>query len=450
MNSGLASAVAHESSLDGDALDGLPESFRRAYDRHVDFVWRNLRRLGVPEGDLEDAVQETFVVAYRRRASVRPDVSLRGWLYGVVRRIASRFRRGAGRRGQLRLAVAAVPEPENDPARSFEMREAWRLVEQFVVGLSDDKRDVFVLAELEGMTGQEIATLLGINPNTVGSRLRAARAAFARWLDVIAARERGAAQRLQHAAVIEAGRRAPGPDRERKASVGSALALQLGKGSGIAGWSIAASVRTFLLTVAIGTTGVVATAAALPDAPARTEVEARASEDRAAPARRERVVDPEPRAATVAEPERIEAPVVAAPSGVEAARDEVRVTSSRRSVPAPTSRVAEPPVPAADALAAEAKLVASIKAAGGGGDAGRALQLANDHAQEFRAGSLGVEVMALRVLASCDLDRADEARRLAAGLRRAVPNHPVAAVAADGCPEKRSTNVGRAGEGEGI
>ena len=446
MISGLASAAAHDARADDEeGLDRLPESFRRAYDRHVDFGWRNLRRLGVAEGDLEDAVQETFVVAYRRRASVREGVSLRGWLYGVVRRIASRFRRGAGRRGRLRLAVAAVPEPAHDLARSFEEREAWRLVEQFVIGLSDDKRDVFVLAELEGMTGQEIAALLGINPNTVGSRLRSARAAFARWLDVIAARERGVSLRLQHAAVIEAGRRAPGPDRERKASVGSALAVQLATGSGAGGWSIAASVRAFLLTVAVGTTGVVATAIALPDreAPsgerdATSREQAATDEPRAsAPTPTATRTLPEPVAVVVPEPAPAPAPETVAPPPV---------VATEHAKPRSRSTVA----PSADTLSAEAKLVAQIKAAVGRGAPADALLLANDHARQFAGGTLAIEVTALRVLASCDLGRADDARRAAAGLRRAVPNHPVAAVAAEGCPAERSTKVGPAGEGEGI
>ena len=450
MISSLASAAAQDAHVDDEGFDHLPESFRRAYERHVDFVWRNLRRLGVADGDLEDAVQETFVVAYRRRDTYRSGASPRGWLYGIVRRIASRFRRGAMRRGRLHLAIAGAPEAANDLTQTIEQRDAWRIVEQFVVGLPDDKRDVFVLAELEGMTGPEIATLLQLNPNTVGSRLRAGRGAFARYLETMSARERGARLRLEHAAVLDAGRRAPGPDRERRASVGGALALQIGSTSTGGWWTTVAGLRAFLLTIGIGTAGVVATAASLPEENAiveRADAEQDADPDEARVVARSRVQEPAP--AVEPPPAPTATRVEAAPAPIEARpHRSTRVDDVAKAGRAESA--AAPREPSEDELLAEAKLLKQIKHAVRNGAHQEALRLADAHAQTFRHGKLAVEAAALRTLALCGLGRDADARRAAAAVARDVPHHPTARVATEGCLAERSTSVATAGEGESI
>jgi RNA polymerase sigma factor (sigma-70 family) len=445
MISSLASAAAQDAHVDGEGFDRLPESFRRAYERHVDFVWRNLRRLGVPDGDLEDAVQETFVVAYRRRDTYRSGASPRGWLYGIVRRIASRFRRGAMRRGRLHLAIAGAPEAANDLTQTIEQRDAWRIVEQFVVGLPDDKRDVFVLAELEGMTGNEIATLLQLNPNTVGSRLRAGRGAFARYLETMSARERGARLRLEHGAVLDAGRRAPGPDRDRRASVGGALALQIGSTSSAGWWTTVAGLRAFLLTIGIGTAGVIATAASLPDEdativssePDDKPLRAEASREHETPSHSETR-----RAVASAEVPTPAAPPASAPQRAN--------TSRTRAAAKHVDTPSQPEAPSPDELLAEAKLLKQIKHSLRTGAHGEALRLADTHAQTFTNGKLAVEASALRTLALCGLGRDAEARRTAAALAREVPSHPMARVAAEGCPTESSTSSATPGEGGSI
>lgn len=443
MISSLASAAAQDAHVDDEGLDRLPESFRRAYERHVDFVWRNLRRLGVPDGDLEDAVQETFVVAYRRRDTYRSGASPRGWLYGIVRRIASRFRRGAMRRGRLHLAIAGAPEAANDLTQTIEQRDAWRIVEQFVVGLPDDKRDVFVLAELEGMTGPEIATLLQLNPNTVGSRLRAGRGAFARYLETMSARERGARLRLEHGAVLDAGRRAPGPDRERRASVGGALALQIGSTSSAGWWTTFAGLRAFLLTIGIGTAGVVATAASLPDEDANV-VSSQPDDDEPHRVDASRESAPPETTRTVAAsevPTPVAAPAVAPPRA-----STTRPRAAAKHVEAPP----ESEAPSPDELLAEAKLLKQIKHSLRTGAHREALRLADTHAQTFANGKLAVEASALRTFALCGLGRDADARRTAAVLAREVPSHPMARVATTGCPTESSTSSATPGEGGSI
>jgi RNA polymerase sigma factor (sigma-70 family) len=448
MISSLASAAAQDAHVDDEGFDHLPESFRRAYERHVDFVWRNLRRLGVPDGDLEDAVQETFVVAYRRRDTYRTGASPRGWLYGIVRRIASRFRRGAMRRGRLHLAIAGAPEAANDLTQTIEQRDAWRIVEQFVVGLPDDKRDVFVLAELEGMTGTEIATLLQLNPNTVGSRLRAGRSAFARYLETMSARERGARLRLEHGAVLDAGRRAPGPDRERRASVGGALALQIGSTSSGGWWTTFAGLRAFLLTIGIGTAGVVATAASLPDDDA-TSVSSASEEQEPLRAEASQQTRREP-PARVDQTRAVASPEAPTPTHAATPRPPRASTPRAREAAKHVETAPQPATPSEDELLAEAKLLKQIKHSLRIGAHHEALRLADTHAQAFPNGKLAVEASALRILALCGLDRDADARRTAAALARDVPHHPTARVATEGCPTNTSTSSAAPGEGGSI
>ena len=149
-------------------------SFYAVYEAELDYVWRTLGRLGVPPGDIADAAHDVFVVIYRKWSEIDHARPLRPFLFGVARRIAALARR--------------KPRPESDPdADSIveapphaERDLLWRAL----AALDDDRRAVFILHDLEGYTGVEIAAILEIPANTVHSRLRLARA------DLIAAHER--------------------------------------------------------------------------------------------------------------------------------------------------------------------------------------------------------------------------------------------------------------------
>jgi RNA polymerase sigma-70 factor (ECF subfamily) len=165
------------------------ERFTVIYNQHFAFVWRNLRRLGVASAGLDDAAQDVFLVAHRRLPDV-PDDALRPWLFGVVRKVAASHRRGASRRDAASLDVAPEPIAAGPgPERRLGQAEAARLVHALLARLSDDQREVFVLAELEQMAAPEIASAIGVRLNTVYSRLRAARAAFEKQAARLVARE---------------------------------------------------------------------------------------------------------------------------------------------------------------------------------------------------------------------------------------------------------------------
>jgi RNA polymerase sigma-70 factor (ECF subfamily) len=158
---------------------GDPPSLEAIYEEHFDFVWRSLRRLGIPDAQLDDAVQDVFVVVHRRLGEFEGRSTLKTWLFGIALRVASVHRRTAARRPTEPLVEDPPDQTANPLADALtEAAEAARLVRQLLEYLDEDRRAVFVLAELEEMTAPEISAALGVNLNTVYSRLRLARRDF--------------------------------------------------------------------------------------------------------------------------------------------------------------------------------------------------------------------------------------------------------------------------------
>lgn len=161
---------ASVSTVDFDAL----------YDQHFDFVWRSLRRMGVPESHVDDAAQEVFLVVHRRLRDFEGRSSARTWLFGIALRVASDFRRWNRRKNQHDPLPEVVADGGADPQATAERREAARAIERCLEALPEERRAVFVLMELEEMTAPEVSEALSVPLNTVYSRLRIARAEFER------------------------------------------------------------------------------------------------------------------------------------------------------------------------------------------------------------------------------------------------------------------------------
>lgn len=162
----------------------LDDRFEGLYAAHFRFVWRTLRALGVPAAATDDAAQDVFLVVHRRLDDYDDRLPIRGWLFGIARNVARRHRERAHREPPLQLVREG-----RAPDDTLQLREAASFVERFLDALDDDQRAVFVLAQLEGLTAPEIAETLGVNPNTVYSRLRTARLKFERAVARQAARE---------------------------------------------------------------------------------------------------------------------------------------------------------------------------------------------------------------------------------------------------------------------
>ena len=149
------------------------------YDRHFDFVWRSARRMGVHEAAVDDVVQEVFLVAHRRLSGFEGRSSVKTWPFGILLRVVSDHRRRLRRKGgHSELPEGLAAAERSCPAEQAQQRAKVRLLHSLLDELDDDKRAVFVLAELEQMTAPEIADALSIKLNTVYSRLRAARKKF--------------------------------------------------------------------------------------------------------------------------------------------------------------------------------------------------------------------------------------------------------------------------------
>ena len=141
-----------------------------------------LRRVDDP-ADAADALAETFLIAWRRLGDVPPDPDARAWLLGVARRVLANQRRGARRRVGLAerlgrelpaLVAALEPPSENDLA-----------VRRALGRLSEEDREVLLLAAWDGLTPTEIATVTGIRAVTVRSRLHRARRRLRAELDAL-------------------------------------------------------------------------------------------------------------------------------------------------------------------------------------------------------------------------------------------------------------------------
>ncbi len=152
--------------------------FETLYDAHVDALWRFLERLGVPERHLDDATQDTFLIAHRQLASFRGASSLNTWLHGIALRVAKDYRRREARKGGWQpLSPRLLDEgraPDESAAQRQQLTQVLKLLEQ----LDDAQRTAFVLVEFQGLTAPEVAEVTESNVNTVSTRLRAARLRF--------------------------------------------------------------------------------------------------------------------------------------------------------------------------------------------------------------------------------------------------------------------------------
>ncbi len=178
---GLPALPARSPPMDAEIVPSTApaQSFQAIYAEHVDRVWRSLRGLGVPGPSVEDAVQDVFLVVHRRLAEFEGRSTVRTWLFGIVLRVAKNHRRQERRQGgcdPLDLEVAdGGPGPHEEAATA----EALQRLAEVLGDLDEPKREMFVLTDLLEMTAPEIAGALGINVNTVYSRQRKARLAFA-------------------------------------------------------------------------------------------------------------------------------------------------------------------------------------------------------------------------------------------------------------------------------
>lgn len=168
----------------------VPNGPAAVYQTHFAFVWRNLRRLRVPEALLEDAAQDVFLVVHRRWHTYDSRwASVETWLFGILYRIA-----GNCRRTHRRRYAWLVPWRDSEDealhgaslgavASDFEAYPEAELLDRLLDCLDEKKRVMLVLVDVEGMSVPEAARALGVNTNTAYFRLRTARQDFQRLVE---------------------------------------------------------------------------------------------------------------------------------------------------------------------------------------------------------------------------------------------------------------------------
>ena len=161
-------------------------AFDALYHAHASQVMRWASRLGGPQIDAEDVTQEVFLVVHRRLDTLLPDVKPTTWIFAITANVVRAHRRRSYVSRLMRklnphdFLPFAAPVPT--PLETVEQRRAGALVYGILDRMSEIHRRAFVLFELEGMSTEEIADLMGTTPVATRVRLHRARADFFRRL----------------------------------------------------------------------------------------------------------------------------------------------------------------------------------------------------------------------------------------------------------------------------
>jgi RNA polymerase sigma-70 factor (ECF subfamily) len=166
----------------GEAAQAAPPELGELYREHAGTVARFAQRLGGPSLDVEDVVQEVFLVAHKQLPSFRGEARVTTWLYRITenvvrhRRRKERFRRWLGGSSEEVGGKQASLRPT--PVEDLERREASRTVYRVLDQMSERSRTLIILFELDGKSGEEIAELTGQKVGTVWVALHRAREQF--------------------------------------------------------------------------------------------------------------------------------------------------------------------------------------------------------------------------------------------------------------------------------
>ncbi len=171
----VVSELLHVPALDEPAE---PRTFNAIFRAEFDYVWNSLRRLGIPERDLEDLTHDVFFRVYERFADYDAARPLRPWLFGFSFRVASDYRRRFSNRREVLSSASETSDPAPTALDRLVQAEAMTLAQAALDAIEIDRRAVFILHEIDGCSVPEIAGALALPLNTTYSRLRVAREEF--------------------------------------------------------------------------------------------------------------------------------------------------------------------------------------------------------------------------------------------------------------------------------
>jgi RNA polymerase sigma-70 factor (ECF subfamily) len=169
------------------------------FRRHAAFVANFLVRLGVDRSEVDDVVQDVFIVAHRRGGYRPGPARPTTWLADIALRVNANRRRGQRRSpvsADMRPVEHAI-DPASSPGEALQLRQSLDRVQSALDAIDEDKRVVFILFELDGESCDSIAAGLGVPIGTVYSRLHGARKQFAKAHARLVAREQRVRPRAQ-------------------------------------------------------------------------------------------------------------------------------------------------------------------------------------------------------------------------------------------------------------
>ncbi|MEO6601986.1 MAG: sigma-70 family RNA polymerase sigma factor [Polyangiaceae bacterium] len=152
--------------------------FGHIFGREFDYVWNSLRRLGVPERDLEDLAHDVFFRVYEHLADFDTERPLKPWLFGFAFRVASDYRRRFSNRREVLDADSEAIDPSPSALDHLMQAEALSLAQVALDSLDMERRAIFILHEIDGCAMPEVALALALPVNTAYSRLRLGREQF--------------------------------------------------------------------------------------------------------------------------------------------------------------------------------------------------------------------------------------------------------------------------------
>jgi RNA polymerase sigma-70 factor (ECF subfamily) len=158
-----------------EAAGARPAAFAELFERHHGRVYGYLRKLVGSRDGAHDLTQETFLLAFRSRESYRQKGRFQAWLYRIATNLArSRLRRRTREHDRLAGAPPSADRTARtpDPVDAAQADETRRIVEDAIVRLSTEEREVLLLRHFQGLRFREVAETLDINENTAKSRMR--------------------------------------------------------------------------------------------------------------------------------------------------------------------------------------------------------------------------------------------------------------------------------------
>lgn len=168
--------MEQESERQNDAWLSAEELFVA----HAPYVASFLRRLGMPASEVDDLVQDVFLVAHQKGGFTPGEAQPRSWLSAIAVRLVQNKRRSFARNREdsNSLAMEFAEATDKTPAERLELQRSLRRVQLALDSMDMEHRATFILYELENESCQTIAELLEVPIGTVYSRLHKARKRF--------------------------------------------------------------------------------------------------------------------------------------------------------------------------------------------------------------------------------------------------------------------------------